>query len=70
MADIPVPDHLSLEGRANMIADETGRIEQAGNPTARRAHVKTHALAHLKAAIDQANRIKPDAGRSPAKQET
>jgi hypothetical protein len=58
MAEITVPDHLSLEGRANMIADETCRIEQAGNPTARRAHVKAVALAHLRAAFDQAQRVK------------
>jgi hypothetical protein len=58
MAEISVPDHMSLEGRANLIADETGRIEQAGNPTARRAHVKAHALAHLRAAFEQAQRVK------------
>lgn len=52
-----VPDHLSLEGRATMIAEETGRIEHAGNPAARRTHVKANALAHLKAAIDQFQRI-------------
>lgn len=65
MAEITVPDHMSLEGRANMISEETGRIEQAGNPTARRAHVKAHALAHLRAAIEQANRINQPGGNQP-----
>lgn len=56
-AEITVPDFLSVEGRANMIADETGRIEHAGNPTARRAHVRAHAAAHIRAAVDQILRV-------------
>lgn len=60
MADEPdVPDHISLEGRATMIADETGRVTHAGNPTARRAHVKAIALAHLRAALEQWGRTIP-----------
>lgn len=54
MSDIAVPALMSLEGRALMIADECGRIEQAGNPNARRDHVKAHALAHLRATLAQA----------------
>jgi hypothetical protein len=57
MAEISVPDHLSLEGRATMIADETGRTAHAGKPDDRRAHVKAVALAHLRAAIEQAQRV-------------
>lgn len=54
MADEPVvPDHISLEGRAAMIADETGRVAHAGDPAARRTHVKAIALAHLRAALEQ-----------------
>lgn len=59
MTDLPtVPDHLSLEGRAIMIAEEIGRIEHAGRPDAKREHVKAHALAHLRAAIEQSQRVK------------
>lgn len=55
MAELPaVPAILSLEGRAQMIADETGRSAHMGQPDARRAHVKAHALAHMRAAIAQA----------------
>ncbi len=55
MAEIvPVPALMSLEGRAQMIAEECGRVEQAGNPNARRSHVAAHALAHLRAAMAQA----------------
>lgn len=58
MADLPsVPDHLSLEGRANMIADEGGRAEHAGNPKGRREHLARHALAHMRAACEQVLRI-------------
>lgn len=53
MSDIATPKFLSLEGRAQMIADETGRVEHAGNPAARREHVAKHALGHLRAAIQQ-----------------
>lgn len=45
-----VPAVLSLEGLAQMIADEINRVEHAGKPNERRAHVKAHALAHLEAA--------------------
>lgn len=55
---VTVPDHMSLEGRANMIADEGGRAEHAGNPKARREHQTKHALAHLRAAIEQAQRVR------------
>lgn len=44
----PIPPLMSLEGRANMIADEIGRVEHAGDPAARREHVKAVALAHLR----------------------
>lgn len=54
MSDIPVPAILSLEGRALMIADETGRSDHAGNPAGRREHVAKVALAHLRAAVQQA----------------
>lgn len=50
MADHAIPAMMSLEGRATMIADEIGRVEHAGNPKARREHVKAIALAHLRAA--------------------
>jgi len=60
-AEITVPDHLSLEGRATMIADEAGRVAHAGKPDERRAYVKAHALAHLQAAVDQAQRVKETA---------
>lgn len=59
MNDLPaVPDHLSLEGRAIMIADQSSRIDTAGNPDARRKAVADHALAHLRAAIEQSQRVK------------
>ena len=57
MAEIAVPDHLSLEARARMIADEIGRTEHAGKPDERRKHVTAHALAHLRAAVEQAQRV-------------
>lgn len=41
-----------------MIADEGGRAEHAGNPKARREHQTKHALAHLRAAIEQAQRVR------------
>lgn len=50
-----VPQFLSPEGRAQMIADETGRAEHMGDPKARRAHVAAHALAHMRAALAQAH---------------
>lgn len=57
MPEITVPDHLSAEGRANMIADESARIEHAGNPAARRKHIQAHAMAHIRAAVEQVLRI-------------
>lgn len=49
-----VPKLMSLEGRAQMIADTAGRVEHAGNPTARRAAIRQMALQHLQAALSQA----------------
>lgn len=60
MPDIKVPDHLSVEGRANLIADESGRAEHAGNSEARRRHIAAHAAAHIRAAIDQALRVQKE----------
>jgi hypothetical protein len=48
MADLPtVPLMLSLEGRANMIADVAGRAN-FGTAADRREAVKAEALAHLR----------------------
>lgn len=46
-----IPAVMSLEGRAQLISDEIARVEHAGNPAARREHVKAVALAHLRAAL-------------------
>jgi hypothetical protein len=60
MADLPkVPELLSLESRAQLIADESGRIEHLGNPKGRREHIYDHALAHLRAAVAQDADIPP-----------
>lgn len=49
-ADFPeVPALMSLEGRANMIADVAGQLH--GSPAERRKAVQDHALAHLRAAV-------------------
>lgn len=55
--EITVPDHMSIEGRAVLIAEESGRILHAGNPEARRKHIEAHAVAHIRAAVDQALRV-------------
>jgi hypothetical protein len=60
MSEIIAPPVLSLEGRAQMIADETGRSEHAGNPAGRRAHVAKHALAHMRAAILQSRTVEAE----------
>lgn len=57
MPEITVPDHMSIEGRATMIAEESGRAEHAGSPDARRQHIARHAEAHIRAAVDQALRV-------------
>lgn len=43
-----VPALMSLEGRAQMIADEAGKIDHAGDPKARRKAVYEAALANLR----------------------
>jgi hypothetical protein len=47
MADAPTK--MSIEGRANIIADQVNRIEFASNPSARRDAVRDEALKQLRA---------------------
>lgn len=47
MADAPTK--MSIEGRANVIADQVNRIEFASNPSARRDAVRDEALKQLRA---------------------
>lgn len=54
---VTVPPVMSLEGRAEMAASENGRVEHAGKPDERRAHLKAHVLAHLRAAVKYATEV-------------
>jgi hypothetical protein len=49
MADQPTASRLSIEGRANLIADVVNRIEFAGNPKARQDAVRDEAIKQLRA---------------------
>lgn len=48
---------LSLEARAQMIADESTRVEYAGKTDVRRDAVKAVALKHLREAMGLANNV-------------
>lgn len=56
---ITVPPLMSLEGRAEMAVAEMGRVEHVGKPEERRAHVKAHFLAHLRAAVAYVRETNP-----------
>lgn len=58
MSEITAPALMSLEGRANLIADEGSMRAMSANPKAQRERLAKIALAHLRAALEQDRRLR------------